>query len=101
MTTPVIIGNATLYLTGALQTPGTPTIPVAVFPVADGSWVEGNGTIAIRNPGGGSGGSQLTGTAAGDGYDTDNSPAGLSTTSKCGSSKMTSNPRFRRGRLRG
>src|SRR3954466_9180383 len=29
------IGNATLYLAGALQTPSTPTIPVAVYPVAD------------------------------------------------------------------
>jgi uncharacterized delta-60 repeat protein len=70
------IGSATLYLAGALQTPTTPTIPVAVYPVADSSWVEGNGTIAVRNPSGGSGGSQLTGTSAGDGYDTDNSPAG-------------------------
>src|SRR5438105_9300917 len=70
------IGNATLYLTGALQTPTTPAITTAVWPVADSSWVEGNGTIAIHSRNGGSSGSQLTGTAPGDGFDTDNSPAG-------------------------
>lgn len=70
------IGNATLYLTGALQTPTTQPITAAVFPVADSNWVEGNGTIAIRNHSGGSGGSQLTGTSPGDGYDVDNNPGG-------------------------
>jgi len=70
------IGNATLYLTGALQTPTTPPITTAVWPVADSSWVEGNGTIAIHSRNGGSSGSQLTGTSPGDGFDTDNSPAG-------------------------
>lgn len=69
------IGNATLYLTGALQTPTTAAITAAVFPVADSGWVEGNGTIAVRSQNGGfGGGSQLTGTSPGDGFDTDNSP---------------------------
>lgn len=72
---PTAVGNATLYLAGAVQTPTTPAIPVAVYPVADSSWVEGNGNIAIRTPGGGAGGSQLTGTATGDGFDRDNDPA--------------------------
>ena len=70
------IGNATLYLTGALQTPTTPPITAAVYPVAASNWVEGDGDIAIRNRSGGGGGTQLTGTAIGDGYDTDNSPGG-------------------------
>jgi uncharacterized delta-60 repeat protein len=74
--TPEQVGNATLYLAGALQTPTTPAQTIGVFPVGPGDWVEGDGTIAIRNPTGGSGGSQLTGTALGDGYDRDNSPAG-------------------------
>jgi uncharacterized delta-60 repeat protein len=71
------IGNATLYLAGALQTPTTPPITAAIFPAADTNWVEGNGTIAIRNVANGlGGGSQLSGTTLGDGYNTDNSPAG-------------------------
>jgi uncharacterized delta-60 repeat protein len=70
------IGNATLYLTGALQTPTTPPITAAIYPVAASNWVEGDGDIAVRNRSGGGGGTQLTGTAIGDGYDTDNSPAG-------------------------
>ena len=73
---PEQVGSATLYLAGALQTPTTPAQTIGVFPVADSGWVEGNGTIAVRTRTGGSGGSQLTGTALGDGYDTDNSPAG-------------------------
>ena len=74
--TPSEIGTATLYLTGALQTPTTPPITAAVFPVADSTWVEGNGNIAVRTLSGGGGGSQLTGTATGDGFDKDNSPTG-------------------------
>src|SRR5436309_11529150 len=47
------IGNATLYLAGALQTPTTPPITTAIFPVNDSTWVEGNGTIAVRSQNGG------------------------------------------------
>lgn len=69
------MGNATLYLAAALQTPTTAPITAAVFPVADSGWVEGNGTIAVRNQNGGfGGGSQLTGTSPGDGFNTDNNP---------------------------
>ena len=70
------IGNATLYLAGALQTPSTPPIEIGIYPVADTNWVEGNGTIAVRDRDGGGGGSQLSGTSPGDGYDRDNSPSG-------------------------
>jgi uncharacterized delta-60 repeat protein len=71
------IGNATLYLAGALQTPTTPAITAAIYPAADTNWVEGNGTVSIRNVANGQGGgSQLSGTSPGDGYNTDNSPAG-------------------------
>ena len=70
------VGNATLYLAGALQTPTTPAQNIGVFPVADSGWVEGNGTVAVRSRTGGTSASQLTGTALGAGFDTDNSPAG-------------------------
>jgi len=55
------LNNATLQLSGALESPQTPATDVGIFPVADSSWVEGDGTIVNR---------------AGDGFDTDNSPAG-------------------------
>ena len=70
------IGNTRSTLQALSQTPTTPPMTTAVWPVADSTWVEGNGTIAIRNRTGGSGGSQLTGTSPGDGFDTDNNPAG-------------------------
>ena len=73
---PADIGNATLYLAGALQTPTTGPITVAAFPVADSTWVEGDGDIAVRTLSGGGGGTGLTSTAIGDGYDSDNDPAG-------------------------
>ena len=65
------IGTATLYLSGALQSPTTAPITAGVFGVADNSWQEGNGNVSVRRRGGGGGGgSQLTGTSLGDGYDT-------------------------------
>lgn len=65
------VGSATLYLTGALQSPNIPSIPVGVFAVDDDSWSAGDGNVSVRRRGApGGGGSQITGTSVGDGYDT-------------------------------
>ncbi|HEX4793035.1 MAG TPA: DNRLRE domain-containing protein [Humisphaera sp.] len=55
------ITGATLTLTGKLQNNLSSPVDAGVFGVSDSSWVEGDGSIVNNN---------------GDGFDTDNSPAG-------------------------
>jgi uncharacterized delta-60 repeat protein len=63
------VGNATLYLAGALQTtgPNFAAITAAVWGVPDTSWQEGNGDVVVRRRNGGGPRSQLSGTDIGDG----------------------------------